>query len=345
MMRWRNSLMVAAATGVVFFSLVCGPALGRDAKLTIHPQKAPAEPGKYALLLPPASLTEGDAVPLHDKAVKTLPDKKSDDQVLQYLKVPIDQMPTDQVEQLLKRYIEGFKYVAQAVKCRECKWPALTVGTQLNLDGYRKLVLALTLWARYEIAEGSQESAIVALRTGFGLAQHLVQGPGTAHFMYGATMAGGMRQGIEEWVQMEDTPNLFGILAALPRPFGDVEKAIESEKKALPSELPPGLKMTREQFGKQLQGSHDGIRTLAKRVDSDLALLQCVEALRWYAASHSGQLPQALSDITEVSVPKDPMTGAAFQYTRTGATAVLESPTLIAGEKKGNVRYEITVKN
>ncbi len=106
--------------------------------------------------------------------------------------------------------------------------------------------------------------------------------------------------------------------------------------------------MTRAQFEKDLEraiASRDRVRILAKRLDVNVAALQCVEAIRSYAASHGGQLPQTLAEITEVSVPKDPMSGAAFRYSRTGAAAVLESATPPGGDAKDVTRYEITVKN
>ena len=76
-----------------------------------------------------------------------------------------------------------------------------------------------------------------------------------------------------------------------------------------------------------------------------MAILQSVEAIRSYAASHQRQLPQTLAEIAEVSVPQDPLSGQAFRYSRTGATAVLESPARPGGEKREELRYEIVVKN
>ncbi len=95
----------------------------------------------------------------------------------------------------------------------------------------------------------------------------------------------------------------------------------------------------------ETKAEYDPLLVLGKRLDRDLAILQSVEAIRSYAASHQGQLPQTLAEITEVSVPKDPMSGATFRYARTGATAVLESPALPGGEKREELRYEIVVKN
>ena len=69
-----------------------------------------------------------------------------------------------------------------------------------------------------------------------------------------------------------------------------------------------------------------------------IAVLRVVEAVRLYGAAHEGNLPEKLSDITQVPVPNDPMTGNPFIYRRTGTTAILESP---GGEQHG-LRYELT---
>jgi hypothetical protein len=345
-MRLHGSLTAAACA--IFSIVVCTSALGRDVKLTIYPQKASAEPGKYSLLPAPASLTDGDAVPLYDKAIKMLPDKKSNDQVQQYLKVEIDKLPADQVEQTLKPYIESFKYAVQAGKCRECKWQAWKRETlTVKVEDCHKLANAIQLWARDEIAQGGHEGAILALQTAFGMARHFVQAPDMVVCLRGASTANMMCREIEQYVQTEEAPNLYAALAALPRPFfANVEKVIEAEIKAFPSKPPAGVTPTQFESQRKLSKvSQDQWRAMAKRLDSDLAALQCVEAIRSFAASHGRQLPQALSDITEVSVPKDPTTGASFRYTRTGATAVLETTAPAAGNEKDVLRYEIVVKN
>jgi hypothetical protein len=347
MARLRTTWVAAAFVWLVGLGLTGVPVLGRDVKLVVRPQKVSAEAGKYTLLPPAASLTAGDAAPLYEKAVKTLPAKAVSDKVQQWLQMPIDQLPIDPVGEALEQYIGSFKGVAQAIKCRQCKWPASTPeAPTVNLQQCRNLGSALRLWARYEIAQENYENAVLALRTGFGMGRHLTQGPTLVEYLVGVAIAGAMCAGVEEFVQAGESPNLYAALAALPNPFGDVEKVIESEKKNFPSEPPAGV--TRAQFEKDLERSvtsQDRVRILAKRLDANVAALQCVEAIRSYAASHGGQLPQTLAEITEVSVPKDPMSGAAFRYTRTGATAVLESPAPPGGGAKDATRYEITVKN
>lgn len=84
----------------------------------------------------------------------------------------------------------------------------------------------------------------------------------------------------------------------------------------------------------------------AVRTDRKIAVLRVIEAIRLYAALNNGKLPATLADIKEVPVPKDPVTGEAFQYTLQDGVAKLS-----AGPPKGErphqgnvVRYEITIR-
>jgi len=330
--RWAAGI----AAWAVVLGLVCESAPGREAKLVICPQKASAEAGKYVLLPPAASLTDGEAAALYGKAVKLLPGKAAAEQVQQYLQMPIDKLPADQAEQALKQYRESLRCAAQAVKCRQCNWSAGESEEEevASLKACRELAYSIRLWARLEVSRGAYEGAILALQTGFGMARHMGQTPSTMGFLHGVSVAAVMTREVEQWVQMDGAPNLYAALAALPRPFVDAEKCIEGETGATSSLLPAESKAI-----------YDPLLVLGKRSDRALAVLQSVEAIRSYAASHNGQLPQALADITEVSVPKDPISGEAFRYSRTGVTAVLESPAPPGGEKKQELRYEITIKN
>jgi hypothetical protein len=80
------------------------------------------------------------------------------------------------------------------------------------------------------------------------------------------------------------------------------------------------------------------------RLDQRLALLQCVEALRMYAADHGGALPEKLEDVG-VPLPADPFTGKPFLYKLEGATAHVRG-TPPEGETQAayNIHYEITIR-
>jgi hypothetical protein len=62
------------------------------------------------------------------------------------------------------------------------------------------------------------------------------------------------------------------------------------------------------------------------RTERTVAILRVLEAIRLYGAAHGGQLPEKLSDITEVPIPIDPINGTAFIYHRIEDAAILEAP-------------------
>lgn len=57
-----------------------------------------------------------------------------------------------------------------------------------------------------------------------------------------------------------------------------------------------------------------------------LSLIQTVEAIRCYAANHQGNLPENLSAIEDVIVPKDPLSGNAFRFSRGAKSVTLSAP-------------------
>jgi len=77
-------------------------------------------------------------------------------------------------------------------------------------------------------------------------------------------------------------------------------------------------------------------------LDRRIATLRVIEAIRLYAAAHDGALPEALEQITEVSVPNDPATGKPFIYRRAGSAALLHGPQ--AGLRAPSTPYRITIR-
>ncbi|MEN6574892.1 MAG: hypothetical protein ABFD90_01020 [Phycisphaerales bacterium] len=326
-------MIMAGAVSVCLFGsgVLCLPAAGRDVKLVLHPQKAPAEVGEFSLLPPESAMIDGDAVPLYEKAAKALPDKAEDDQIRNWLDVPIDQLPLDQVEQALSKRMESLKCVAKAVKCRQCNWPETP-----DLSVYRRLAFVVRLWARLEIANDGYEGAILALQTGFGMARHLGQTPTIVQGLVATAVGAFMCEEVEELVQREGAPNLCVAMAGLPIPFVQMDKAIENERASASSQ---GM------MDVQMNAGIERARVIVKRLHNNLAALQCAEAIRLYAASHAGKLPRALADMTEVSIPANPVGDGPFHYSLTGSTAVLESALSAGADEKERIRYEISIKN
>ena len=312
-------------------------------ELTIYPAKAGELEKKYQLMVNPEDQIEGDAVPLYEKAVKLIPKDFNQEQIMEWLKLPVEQFPQQQAEETLQKYLEPLKIVVRAARCKDCNWPVWKPGDEpVDLNGYRKLAFILELWARLEISQGGYEGAIIAMRTGFGMARHLGQAPMIVQGLVGISVGAIMCKELEQYVQGQDSPNLYQMLADMPRPLVDVEKAIENEKK-VGLDLPPD-DIRQGQTAEQKEAPFDRVRSMSKRLDNSLNGLQCVEAIRHFAATHAGQLPQVLDDIKDVAIPNDVMSGKTFEYSRIATGAVIKSVMPEGGRPKDMIHYEIMLK-
>lgn len=312
-------------------------------KLTIYPAKADELEKKYQLMVNPEDQIDADAVPMYEKAAKLIPKDFDQEQIREWLNLPVAQFPQQQAEETLQKYLEPLKIVVRAARCKDCNWPVWKPGDKpVDLNGYRKLAFILELWARLEISQGGYEGAIIAMRTSFGMARHLGQAPMIVQGLVGISVGAIMCNELEQYVQGQDSPNLYQVLADMPRPFVDVEKAIEIEKK-VSLDLPPD-DIRQGQTAEQKEAMFDRVRSISKRLDNSLNGLQCVEAIRHYAAMHNGQLPENLSDISQIEVQKDIVSGKAFEYRRTSQGALLKSAMPEGGGPKDVIHYEIVLK-
>ncbi len=314
-------------------------------RLTIYPAKAGELEKKYHLVVKTEDQIDGDAVPLYEKAAKLIPKDFNQEQIAEWLKLPAEQFPRQRAEEMLQKYLEPLKLVARAARCKECNWPQWKPEDEpvdLGLGGYRKLAFILEMWARLEISQGGHEGAIIAMRTGFGMARHLGQTPMIVQGLVGISVGAIMCKELEQYVQRQGSPNLYQMLADMPKPFVDVEKAIENEKKVILDLSPDDIRQG--QTAEQKEATFDRVRSISKRLDNNLNGLQCVEAIRHYAATHDGRLPENLSDISQIEVPKDVVSDKVFEYRLTSDGAILKSAMPQGGRPKDVVHYEIVLK-
>ncbi|MAT68877.1 MAG: hypothetical protein CMJ58_05080 [Planctomycetaceae bacterium] len=83
-----------------------------------------------------------------------------------------------------------------------------------------------------------------------------------------------------------------------------------------------------------------GIRIAQVRLERELAVLRLLEAVRMHAAANEGKLPEALSDITVVPVPSDPVTDQPFEWSVSDGAARLTGPDL----RNSVVNYRIRMR-
>jgi tetratricopeptide (TPR) repeat protein len=299
------------------------PAEARTVELMLHPAKSPKPEQKYQFMVKAEDQIDADAAPLYEKAIQSLPGGLKMDEIEQWLKIPPDKLPLKKVQSTLRQLEPALELLERAARCKRCGWPYL-YDDELseNLRQHRRLLFILALKVRFQLARGRYDDAIGTVQTGFAMARHLGDDSALVRGMVGIAIASYMCRQIEQFVQRPDAPTLYRALRDLPQPFIDLTKQAEWEEA-------------------DLKGK---VHLLMNRLDRHVAILQCIEAVRLYAAAHEGKFPKRLSDITLVPVPDDPVAHKAFVYTRTGAKAVLEMPALKGITDRDTIRYELNLK-
>jgi len=310
---------------IIILLLAAVPVDGFTVELTLHPAKAPEPAQKYRLLPKADQLTDADAAPLYEKAIQSLPGNLQIEQTSQWLKSPLDKLPSQQVQSTLQQFKPTLQLLEQAAKCKQCDWSYEYVDDETqsqNRRGYRTIVFLLALQVRFQIAQGQYDKALCTMQTGFAMAKQLSEGPTLVHGLIGVGIGTFIFRQLEQFVQRPDAPNLYWALRDLPQPFIDLTQQSKLEDLDI----------------------RERAHLLMNRLDRHVAALQCVEAIRLYAGAHDGKFPNELSSITEISVPNDLVMQKPFVYRRTGYNAVLEAPAPKGATERDAIRYELKLK-
>ncbi len=330
---------------ILFFAAV--PAAARRVELTLHPAKAVKAAKKYILLPVPGpggGWDSSDALLLYQKAAQSLPKNLKTDKIHQWLKTPLNKLPHKQVQSTLQQLKKPIRLVIQAGWCKQCQWPTLKAGeTDKNLSKYREIARILALQSRLQIAQGQYNQAIGTMQTGLLMAKNISKGPTLTQGLVGTAIAALMLNQVEELIQAPGAPDLYWALQKVPKPLIDLNKQMELEIANIESNRQYNV-MVRTIMKRQLKPAHERVRFMMNRLDRHVATLQCIEALRLYAAAHKGKFPNALTEITRIPIPDDPVTQKPFVYSRTGSKAVLEAPAPKGAKPKDAMRYQLTLK-
>jgi len=306
----------------------------------------PSNPAGNSLrLLPdPAALTDGDAYALYEKARAALPATLDDRQVMTWARLKPAELPMAQVKSVLASVASALKFTEQAARCRTCNWPdgKSPAPTGMDLSVFRKLAALLCVKATSEMAANHHDQALKTLQTNLSMARHLGDAPTLIHGLVGVAITALTSRPIAAYGEQAGAPSLYWALSELPAPFIDLEKLMQAEIDNL-DKHPQVNALNKSAHKKHLESGHERVRVLGKRQERDLAILQCIEALRLHAARHRGALPQRLDQIKDLTVPLDPLHDKAFAYTCTQGTALLEGPPSQGDGPKAGRQYEITI--
>jgi hypothetical protein len=289
-------------------------------------------------------LIAGDAYPLYEQACAALPPTLDRTALADWANAEPGMIPMDRVKAVLDECQAVFKLFNEASLCVDCNWPAGTPGSPPPApQDYRPLARLINLRTAYELAKGTPEKSSESLGLGLRLAQQLGAGPTLPHALVGIAIGTLSCRQVPALMEQSHSLNLLEALANLPTPFIDIEKTIQSELDNLDTD-PRVNFFNRNAFLGVLEPAHERVRILALRFERDLKMLQCLEAIRLYAAAHDGNLPERLDQGLPGAVPIDPLHDLPFVYRASGDSAILESPAPRGEKAKVGLRYDITVR-
>jgi tetratricopeptide (TPR) repeat protein len=314
-------------------------------ELTFSPAKVTEAAQKYKLLPTKEEQTDANAVALYQKAIQSLPQDYQPKQFSDWRSLPPDQLPVKEVESALEKLKPTLDLLSQAARSRQCNWPFIKPEQAQqklmdDLNKYRQFAFILDVQAKLQIAQGRYDQAVETLKTSNALANQLGNGPTLIQGLVGIAIAAVNQKRIEQWIQSDNSPDLYWALEDMPQPLVDVTKAIKIET----DNLKNYNILMRKAFEKQLKPAHDRVLVQMNYLDRKITALQCIEALRLYAGTHDGKFPEKLSDVTDVKIPVDPVTRKPFSYKSTGSDAVLELEATEGSDGRDAVRYELKLK-
>ncbi|MHC4752393.1 MAG: hypothetical protein ACYTFW_21275 [Planctomycetota bacterium] len=437
-------------------------------KLSLVPASEPVPAMAYRLLPRYLDQKTGNAALLYYSAAALCPEGDSEDiseKISEWRDLPVDQLDRKEVDKALSSFSNCFHQIKLAAQRNYCQWEIpLEDGFAMqlpHLSTFRRMIFAMQLKIRLEIADRQIDQALEMLQQGLYMGRSIAQGPTVIQDLVGIAITALLLKDVEGLIQMPDSPNLYWALTALPDPMIDMHSSLEYEREMLFVEFPQLRNLESEvltpaqasaiisDFMKKIQtldgGMEDvpfkgllpvgwvmmhysdakeflarkgysqeriealpavqavliyqkqeyleildsmfkwfelpyyqaqphlqkggqqlndhlstkGIKAnlfctlipalsriafLQARLDRNISLLRTIEAIRMFAADHSGQLPGSLTEITAVPIPVDPVTGKDFIYHRIDArNARLEAPVAPAESRRRPV-YELTIK-
>jgi hypothetical protein len=237
---------------LLFLAAATAAAEGEDysTSLVLHPAASPIPALKYPLLPELRDTIPGNAVTHYRQAIRILkqdgpPEKDREERVHQWIKVPLKDLPREEVGTFLKKCETTFQEVEAGARSENCDW-GLTERLRETGDStpwpdfqeMRSVAGLLQLRVRLELAEGRTVKAIGTLRVGFAMARHVADQPSFYYAMMGVVISAQMEKRLEEVIQQPDAPNLYWALTDLPRPFIDMHKPMQGERLMAYSNFP-----------------------------------------------------------------------------------------------------------
>ena len=207
-------------------------------KMTLHPAAIASPALKYTLLPEVRDLRPGNAALLYQRAQShewwsNFLRADGNEKNSNLLEMPFRKMPSEKVL-LIRGALEEMDLAARREYCDWEMGPRLREeGPGLlipDVQGFRNFAVMLALRSRIEMIGGRLDKAVYSFQTGLTLSRHVNESPILISSLVALAIGNLTLSQVEEFVQLENAPNLYWALADLPRPFIDLRKSLQGEK-------------------------------------------------------------------------------------------------------------------
>ncbi len=207
-------------------------------KLALDPMPEPRPALRYTFVHDVIDQTPGNAALAYQQVLRLLAQNEKwrtqSDQLDEWLKLPLDQMPLDAVEAVVAQYSTALGRLAQATRHERCDFevPIRQDGVNALLPHLAELRGASRLLAveiRLRIRQGHFADALERLKAGLTLARHVGKGATLIEGLVGVAIANLMLDRVEELVAQPGAPNLYWALSDLPPCFLNLWQATRWE--------------------------------------------------------------------------------------------------------------------
>jgi len=217
--------------------------------LRVSPAEVPQPSLKYRLIPDRGQLTEGNAPTQYYRGLSLFVENSAllgelrSDYWDNWLTMPLKDLPRKEMSEKIGMARNLIREFEVGSKRKRCDWQVegRQEGFGLlvpDVQGFRLIARPLAARARLAIAEGRYDEACAMFQIGYALAHHMGQGPSLIHVLVGMAIARVMTEQLEALVQQPDAPNLYWSLAVMPRPFADLEPALQEERVVIENMLP-----------------------------------------------------------------------------------------------------------
>lgn len=219
--------------------------------IVLHPAAEPRPALKYRLVPERRTLVPGNAALFYHRGIqleiqnrpRLAGKEKPEDQIAQWVRCPISEIPRDQARQALEPFQSALKEVELGATRLYCDWELdqRQEGIYLMLpeiQQMRSLARLVGLRARLAILDGQTDLAVHWIETGLVMGRHVSEGPIVIQALVGIAIDFTMLHDLEDLIQAPGAPNLYWALADRPRPFVDMRRSMEGERHLLEKALP-----------------------------------------------------------------------------------------------------------